>query len=108
MSITPAGRKALAEAQTAEARCNPLIRAIEIEEQKLANYDAIMVAAVGEAALSDSDFFDQLHTDMRNVIDDAGDRVAGLSPRKRTAYLNQRWKEFARKWAAKAREHAAA
>ena len=70
-SITPAGRKALAEAKAEEARRNPLIRAVELYDEMLDTQDAIMVAAVGQPALSDPDLFDRLHEEVTDLIDDA-------------------------------------
>jgi hypothetical protein len=107
VSSTPAGRRALVEAKAAEARRNPLIRAVEIDEERLANYDTLMVAAVGNAALDDNEFFDELHAAMTDLIFETSVEAEGLSPRKRTAFLHQRWKAFAREWAAKARQRAA-
>jgi hypothetical protein len=104
VSITPAGRKALAEAQAADARRNPLIRAVELYDEMLDAQDAIMVAAVGNAALRDSDLFDRLHEQVTDLIGDASYGVVNLSTRAKTARLNLIWKDFLREQAAIARE----
>ena len=96
--VTPAGRKALAEAKAEEARRNPLIRAVELYDEMLDAQDAIMVAAVGQPALSDPDLFDRLHEEVTDLIDEASYSVVSLSARARIARLNLIWKDFVREY----------
>jgi hypothetical protein len=100
-SITPAGRKALAEAKTEEARRNPLIRAVELYDEILEAQDAIMVAAVGNPALSDPDLFDRLHEEVTDLIGASSHGVVSLSARARIARLNLIWKDFLKRHAVK-------